>query len=886
MQSLHTSPRCIRALEACTILEGERCDEWERLSTATRLISRLGFDSPLDLYQAQLDIIEHQDNYIKPHSHFAKKIRSEFREGKVARLIAVCKRHEYMKHSRSLAALQEHDPAEADGATEAAVVKALKKEVAVLLPTLRKPITTCTVNDIESFKISDVTVLIKANAPMLWRILHAVFVAPAATGTKRNRDQIVTVSISGLCFALNQTANLLQTNFTFFNYSSHTGKRQLTAMNQMGLCLSPSSAHNLAAKLGRDVGIELQRFCKLSRPVLCMDNMDYQSRVKVALPGRTNHINNDTVGYVFFPDVVTGAPDEVQRPISSSEIPHERSAEVTLYDLFPEDMGYYKRIAIATILEIVQLHHDRTHAHLRRIKSDIPEVAPISPLELRRTKIFNLPALPLNQSKSDECMKILEEYCREIGIPPEGMADKVMLLVGDLKTKIMVEGGIFQRQDTRDPSQKFDFVNCDMGLFHLHFAIRKLMNSTYWGNENARDPTSILRFKDMFGNVNIKKDGKDHRGNCIFQGVLTEGFVLSMVYKAVGARTKTQFDHFLRTGKRYDQTKDLCLIDAITECANYLYDFRAMRDDRCDVSGKPRPTAERDVVEENAYLFIRDQLVIREYDNAIRAGDPGRLVRVIEYWCVIVQSSGHKNYALALVELVANLHVVWGDDFKEHFLRSMLVNPSGREGKWLPDDLYCEWVVREVKALIRPFLNSIHPFTRETLARQISVMQASRLQWITMTGAVNYGQSSSLAKNKTQVEKIAATLLDEGVFTHTPGRAPAVAGDPEYTSFKDLWSSGVDVIKTGVPVTKYKKRARSNWANVDASIFDDEGDGIQDDFEDPFAGMDLDGDGDRGGGGNVTGEGARGETGRLNDGVDDVDINNQYALFDAEMTLV
>lgn len=94
------------------------------------------------------------------------------------------------------------------------------------------------------------------------------------------------------------------------------------------------------------------------------------------------------------------------------------------------------------------------------------------------------------------------------------------------------------------------------------------------------------------------------------------------------------------------------LVDAVTADIFNLIDAQGRR---FNPDGTPRSTDEpdRDVLQENGLLLLRDFLVCREYRDAVRHGDVERIVNVLYYWCVIFQDSGHNKYSAALVEIAA-----------------------------------------------------------------------------------------------------------------------------------------------------------------------------------------------------------------------------------------
>ena len=66
-----------------------------------------------------------------------------------------------------------------------------------------------------------------------------------------------------------------------------------------------------------------------------------------------------------------------------------------------------------------------------------------------------------------------------------------------------------------------------------------------------------------------------------------------------------------------------------------------------------------DMVFENASLFLRDALVLREFTDAIKGGYSGRIIRVLKLLALMYRGSGRTKYAHEVLHLVHNLTHVW-----------------------------------------------------------------------------------------------------------------------------------------------------------------------------------------------------------------------------------
>lgn len=66
-----------------------------------------------------------------------------------------------------------------------------------------------------------------------------------------------------------------------------------------------------------------------------------------------------------------------------------------------------------------------------------------------------------------------------------------------------------------------------------------------------------------------------------------------------------------------------------------------------------------DAVFENACLFLRDALISREFNNAIKCGNSGRIVLVLKTWVLSFRGNSQTKYAYEMLHLIDNLTNVW-----------------------------------------------------------------------------------------------------------------------------------------------------------------------------------------------------------------------------------
>ena len=65
------------------------------------------------------------------------------------------------------------------------------------------------------------------------------------------------------------------------------------------------------------------------------------------------------------------------------------------------------------------------------------------------------------------------------------------------------------------------------------------------------------------------------------------------------------------------------------------------------------------MVLENAILFLRDALMLREFNDAIKAGDSGRIMLSLRMFALSFRGNGRSKYAHELLFLLHNMTHVW-----------------------------------------------------------------------------------------------------------------------------------------------------------------------------------------------------------------------------------
>lgn len=93
----------------------------------------------------------------------------------------------------------------------------------------------------------------------------------------------------------------------------------------------------------------------------------------------------------------------------------------------------------------------------------------------------------------------------------------------------------------------------------------------------------------------------------------------------------------------------------------------------------------------NMRLRLRDFGTVIEADDAMRAGDIGRLMSMWKHWSILAQGlTGLSHYALHLPQYILILEEYLPKKLAHVIKHSLLIPSSGREGHWVSKDFYLE----------------------------------------------------------------------------------------------------------------------------------------------------------------------------------------------------
>jgi len=106
---------------------------------------------------------------------------------------------------------------------------------------------------------------------------------------------------------------------------------------------------------------------------------------------------------------------------------------------------------------------------------------------------------------------------------------------------------------------------------------------------------------------------------------------------------------------------------------------------------------DRDIVQENAILFLNCAMIYLDFHEVCRYGFSGRVEQCIRFFAVMFAGSKFANYAAECMHLVTCLTHTRKHQFKKAWMDYCLINLNARPGIYCAADRHGEAIIRENK---------------------------------------------------------------------------------------------------------------------------------------------------------------------------------------------
>ncbi len=484
--------------------------------------------------------------------------------------------------------------------------------------------------------------------------------------------------------------------------------------------------------LRRGAGLlrRLCHFCRVSarrnaRELLCgnvYDNINWMEHVAEQRVDHKDTQQNGTCATIF--PLFDAKPEAMRTtellksldsapPLCIEDILHS-PAEVTLFQKSLEHT--FLRQLLSASEPLARRFQDQVDECLPDQEDQIP---------LHKTEVIPLPAMQIDESSITGNADVMDEMFTELGFDPhsEDFAATVRLIFGDQLSIARLRTLINNRAGHETEADSYAYTAFGPGLFHHQLAFGHGFVETHFGDPttNGAGNPSCLAF------LNGVLDRKAISPNSLPPYRTTRDLVYHILIAATPICLQevsgTQdFENYTATVS-FDQLRgDVSKVFQKILNARVISGLRRARQDevaeRTRAAPDPQafdPFAEDqpklktgDMVFENMVLMLRDALILREFNDAIKGGYSGRICHVLKVLALMYRGLGRTKYAHETLHIIHNLTHIWPKPLRyvvlpvryvpaltsrlssDIMVKNWLVNPTGKPNSWVPVDLMQE----------------------------------------------------------------------------------------------------------------------------------------------------------------------------------------------------
>ncbi|PIL28976.1 hypothetical protein GSI_09023 [Ganoderma sinense ZZ0214-1] len=459
------------------------------------------------------------------------------------------------------------------------------------------------------------------------------------------------------------------------------------------------------------------RSCAQSR--LCghvYDNINMMFRIAEQILGRKDSQENGTCATIF--PLYDAKPEDMQTSQLLDSI--DKAPPLTVLDILhtPAEAHLFTASLRHTLLRTIVASSDL----FARFRTDVDSHLPATDdqIPLRRTEVYPLPAMHIDESSTAGNGEVVDAIFKELGfdIGTTRFSGITRPIFGDQLSIARLRTIIMDRAGHEPIGDSYAWAVFGPGFFHHQMALVHGIMETHWGDSTAgtRNPSSLSFFNTIIDRKPIVMSSLPPYRVC-----------RDLIFDTLSACALHCLE--LVSGKTIEQYAEKATFEQLSAHVDQIFDTYAtphtvhgLRDARHAIvaermrafaarppSNPPKPPPDPltdpiphgDMIYENATLFLRDALILREFTDSIKGGYSGRIIRVLKILALMYRGCGRTKYAHELLHLVHNLTHVWPKPLRAIMINNWLVNPTGKPNAWVPVDLLQEHMNFWIKVMYK-----------------------------------------------------------------------------------------------------------------------------------------------------------------------------------------
>ncbi|KAH9842929.1 uncharacterized protein C8Q71DRAFT_698962, partial [Rhodofomes roseus] len=429
-----------------------------------------------------------------------------------------------------------------------------------------------------------------------------------------------------------------------------------------------------------------------------------------------------------------------------------------------------------TVLRIIVTHGGPEFA---RFQPDVDRTLPRTAerIPMHKTDVYPLRAMNIEEASIKGNAEVLETIFGELGhdLNSESFTETVKVIFGDQLSVARLRAVIHNRAGHDSMGRSLLYTAFAPGFFHYQMAATYGFLETHWGNPSLghHDPASLYwhntildRKPFVISNRPPYRVARDLIFHSLYGRVLHCLELVTSCSNLDEYATGTTFDDLQK------HIREIISQFANASVVSKLRSARSrelLRTRTLNADEHTPVLTQGDMVFENACLFLRDALVLREFADAIKAGDSGRMVIILKVFALSYRGSGRTKYAQEVLHVLHNLAYLWPKPLCAIIMNNWLVNTSGKANHWYPVDLLQEHNIFWTKTIYNAQGSGASWDWLEMVSPCINVLR----QLVTsMNNALGSKQGAKHAEPdlRRDLEELRRTLAAANVYRVQPGR--------------------------------------------------------------------------------------------------------------------
>ncbi|KAH7917985.1 hypothetical protein BV22DRAFT_1025352, partial [Leucogyrophana mollusca] len=438
-----------------------------------------------------------------------------------------------------------------------------------------------------------------------------------------------------------------------------------------------------------------------------------------------------------------------------------------------------------------------------RFQTNLDNSQPATPskIEVHKTPLHPLPAMNIDESTIVGNGEVVEAVLDEVGVKVSPThANYVKFLAGDQLSIARLCTLANIRAGQEGGFSGFGWGIWVPGLFHAKMADMHGFLVTHWGKPYAgtRNPGSL-----SFHNTRL------HRNPITLSSLPPFRTCRDLVFVSLYARVLHCLCLVCDEATIEDCADKIDTWDALVQHAETIYVrytdpgiVADLRWKRRKAREKDRQANEGDMVYENAVLYLRDGLISREFTDAVKVGDSGRVVIVLKVFALSYRGNGRTKYAYEMLHLIHNLTHVWPKAVHGIVLNNWLLNPSGRPSGFVKVDLIQEHMNYWIKNVYKAHGSAASWEWLEMIAPCVEVLRHLSKTMNTLLGS-KLGSTHEPMDLSTDIPVLMSSPADHDVYKLKIGRIL----DEDDPPMPDVITDGLHTLtdSTNNPLTDFNR---------------------------------------------------------------------------------